>query len=155
MLPTAAGKLIDVNWQEGTTNIQTYSWNYKPYVEDIEDLAIVAFIQERNTKKILQASVEYKDLKVGNPDPFSERCNLYVYPNPANRLIYVNLGYRTEDKGRIELFDIHGKIVHEEIISPGYKVIQLDIDHILEGLYLIRWIESGQVKGVNKIVINR
>jgi hypothetical protein len=155
MLPTAAGKLLDDNWRKGTSDVRTYSWTYKPYVEDIEDLAVVAFIQERSTQKILQAAVVYKDLRVGNPVPYSERGNLHIFPNPAHQLIHVNLNYRTENKGRIELFDLHGKVVLEENIPPGYQIIQLDIDHVSEGLYFLRWSESGQVKGLGKLVINR
>jgi len=155
MLPSAAGKLLDDYWRKGISDVQTFSWTYKPYVEDLEDLAVVAFIQQRSSKKILQAAVEYKDLTVGKSDPLSESSSLSIYPNPANRLLHVNLGYRTEKKGRIELFDIHGKVVLKENVPPGYQVIQLDVDHLNTGLYLVRWSEPGQVKGVSKVVINR
>ncbi len=155
MLPTAAGKLLDDNWHIGTNDVQTLLWSYKPYVEDVYDLAVAAFIQERSTGKILQAAVEYQDLSVGKSDPLSEKGSLYIYPNPASRLIYVNLGYRTENNGRIELFDIHGKLVLEETVPPGYQVIQLDIDRLNNGMYVLRWIESGVVKGMNKVVVNR
>ncbi len=154
MLPTAAGKLLDYNWYKGTNEVQTFSWTYKPYVEDIDDLAVVAFIQERSTNKILQAAVESQDLRVGKSDPLSESGRLYIYPNPAHRLIHVNLGYRIENKGRIELFDIHGKVVLEETIPPGYQVIQLDIDQLNNGMYILRWSESGKVKGMSKVVVN-
>jgi len=155
MLPTPAGKLLDNNWQIGTNESQTFSWTYKPYVEDIDDLAVAAFIQERSTKKILQAVVEYHDPSVGKHDPLSESCGLYIYPNPAQRFIHANLGYSTENTSRIELFDIHGKVVFEETIPPGYQVIQIDIDQLYTGLYLLRWSESGKVIGVSKFVVNR
>jgi len=155
MLPTPAGKLLDNNWQKEINETQTFSWSYKPYVEDIDDLAIAAFIQERSSKKILQAAVAYYDPSVGKPDPLSENSSLHVYPNPAHQLIHVNLGYRIENTGRIELFDIHGKVVFEEAIPPGYQVIQLDINQLHNGLYLLRWSETGKVKGVSKFVVNR
>jgi hypothetical protein len=155
MLPTAAGQLLDNNWQKGISESQTFSWTNKPYVEDVDDLAVVAFIQERSTKKILQAEVVYHDQSVGKPDPLSESSSLNIYPNPAQRLIYVNLGYRIENAGRIELFDIHGKVVFEKTIPPGYQVIQLDIDQLKNGLHLLRWSEPGKVKGVGKFVVNR
>ena len=155
MLPTAAGTLLVDNWHKGINEEQTCTWTYKPYVEDIDDLAVAAFIQERSTGKILQAAVGYHGLSVGRPDPLSESGRLSIYPNPADRLIYANLGYRTENNGRIELFDIHGKVVLEEIVPPGYQVIQLDIDRLYNGMYILRWTESGQVKGMGKVVVNR
>jgi hypothetical protein len=99
--------------------------------------------------------VEYYDPSVGIPDPLSQYSSLHVYPNPAQQMIYVNLGNRSENTGTIELFDIHGKVVFEEIIPPAYQVIQLDIDQLHNGLYLLRWSETGQVKGVSKFVLNR
>ncbi len=154
MLPTAAGELLDNSWNEGISEVRSYSWTYKPYVEDIDDLAVAAFIQERSTKKILQAAVTYQDLRVGRSDPLSESGNLHIYPNPAHRFIHVNLGYRSENKGRLELFDIHGKHVLEVAIPPGYQVIQVNLDQVENGMYILRWSDSGMVKGMNKLVVN-
>jgi hypothetical protein len=154
MLPTAAGKLLDNTWNKGTSEERSFSWTYKPYVEDVDDLAVAAFIQERSTNKILQAAVEYQDFGVGNPDPIYERGGLHIYPNPAHRLIHVNLGNRIENSGRLELFDIQGKLVLEETIPPGYQVIQINIDQLGDGMYILRWSESAKVKGMSKVVVN-
>jgi hypothetical protein len=155
MLPTAAGKLLGDNWHKGTSEAQTVLWTYKPYVEDAEDLAVAAFIQERSTGKILQAAVEYQDLMVGKSDPLSESGNLPIYHNLSSRLLYVNLGNRTENNGRIELFDLHGKVVLEETVAPGYQVIQLDIGQLNNGMYFLRWTEAGRVRGMSKVVVSR
>ena len=155
MLPTAAGKLLGNSWQKGTNETQTVLWTYKSYVEDIEDLGVAAFIQERSTGKIFQAAVQYQDLTLGISDPLPESGNLHIYPNPASRLIYVNLGYMTESAGRIELYDINGKVVLEETVPPGYQVIQLDMDRLNNGLYILRWTESGRIKRMSKVLVNR
>ncbi len=65
MLPTPAGKLLGDNWRKGTSDTRTNTWVYAPYTEDIDDLAVVAFIQDRTSKRILQATVNYKDKTVG------------------------------------------------------------------------------------------
>jgi len=155
MLPTAAGKLLGNSWLKGTNESQTVLWTYKPYVEDVEDLAVAAFVQERSTGKIIQAAVEYQDQMVGTSDPLSESSSLHIYPNPASRMLYVNLGNRTENNGRIELYDIHGKLILEETVTPGYQVIQLDIDRLYNGMYILRWTEAGRVRGLSKVVVNR
>jgi len=155
MLPTAAGKLLGNNWHKGTAKSQTVLWTYKPYVEDVEELAVAAFIQERSTGKIIQAAVNYQDQMVGKSDPLSEIGSLHIYPNPASNLLYVNLGDRTENNGRVELFDIHGKVVLEETVIPGYQVVQLDIERLTNGMYILRWTESGRIKGLSKVVVNR
>ena len=155
MLPSAAGMLLNGNWSYGTSDAHTHSWTFKPYVEDIEDLAVVAFIQNRRTFEILQAAVVYKDLSVGGSEGISGPGKLQIYPNPALRLIHVNLGCRTENNSKIELIDLHGRVVHKENIPPGSHIVQLDIGHLNKGLFLLRWSETGRIKGLSKVVINR
>jgi hypothetical protein len=154
MLPTAAGKLLDNSWNEGMSEVRSHYWTYKPYVEDVEDLAVAAFIQERSTNRILQAAVTYQGLSVVSSGPLAQSGNLHVYPNPAHRFVHVNLGDRMENSGRIELFDIHGKRVLEETVPPGYQVIQLHLDQLESGMYILRWSESGMVRGMSKLVVN-
>jgi hypothetical protein len=122
-------------------------------VEDIHELAVVAFLQDRQfTGQIFQAAVDYKDPTVGIKDPASEIRGLNVYPNPAQSSVYVNLGSGTEHSGRIEVLDVNGKIVLQQQIPAGYQVIQLDIDQMNQGIYLLRWIESEKTMGISKLI---
>ena len=121
-------------------------------VEDMGELAVVAFLQDRTTGQILQAAVDYRDPTVGINDPASELRGLNVYPNPAKSTIYVNLGSSTEHSGRIELLDMNGKIVLQQQIPAGYQVVQLDINQMNQGIYLLRWIESENTMGISKLI---
>lgn len=152
MLPTPAGKLLGNNWYTGKSDVHTHSWNYKPYVEDIEDLAVAALVQDRSTGQIIQASVEYKTEMVGLRNPASQLSSLHIYPNPANSTLNVNLGARTEYSGKLELLDMNGKVVLSEHVSAGYQVFQLDIDHLNRGMYILRWFESELPGKVSKFV---
>jgi hypothetical protein len=154
MLPTPAGKLLDNDWNEGLSETRSYAWSYKPYVEDINDLAVAAFIQERQSKKIIQVALDYKNLEVGKSDLLSDQRGLHIYPNPAHQLIHVNLGHRTKNVGKIEIFDVHGRLVHAETIPPAYQIIQLNTDQLRNGMYILRWSESGKVKAMNKVVVS-
>jgi len=155
MLPTPAGRLLGDNWREGKSDVHTDTWTYRPYVENINDLAVAAFLQDRNNGQILQAAVDYKDKTVGVLDPVTEMRSLHIYPNPARNTFYVNLGAITEYYGRIELLDMSGKVVLAENVPAGYQIFQLDIEHLNRGMYILQWIESGEVKGVSKIVKTR
>ncbi len=155
MLPSPAGRLLGDSWRKGRIDDRTHTWSYKPYVEDLNDLAVVAFIQDRTTGKILQAAVDYKDETVGILKPLNEVGSFNIYPNPSQSYIYVNLGTRSEHVGRIELIDVNGKVVFEEHLPAGYQVFQLDLDPLSRGLYILRWIESDQIRGVSKVVKSR
>jgi hypothetical protein len=152
MLPSPTGRLLGDNWREGGIDNRSHSWDYKPYVEDIGELAVVAFLQDRTNGHILQAAVDYRDPTVGIMDPASELRGLNVYPNPAQSSVYVNLGSSTEHSGRIELLDVNGKIVLQQQIPAGYQVVQLDINQMNQGIYLLRWIESEKTMGISKLI---
>jgi len=111
-------------------------------VEDIHDLAVVAFIQDRTTGQILQAAVDYKDQTVSSPNLISELGDLTIYPNPTQNHIFINLGQRTSQAGSIEVTDINGRKVLEEHIPAGYQIFRLDVDHLKRGIYIIRWMET-------------
>jgi len=155
MLPNAAGKLLENNWYKGMSDSRSNFWTYKSYVEDIEDLAIAAFVQDRGTGKILQAAVNYQDKTVGAPNQISRPGIMNIYPNPAFHTIYVNLGDRTTHSGRIEVMDMSGKMVMEEQVPAGYQVIEMNIEDLDRGIYILHWLESGKVSGVSKMVKTR
>ncbi|MCK4749225.1 MAG: T9SS type A sorting domain-containing protein, partial [Bacteroidales bacterium] len=152
MLPTPAGKLLGDNWYKGKSDIRTNTWTYQPYVGDANKLAVVAFLQDRNSGKILQAAVDYADKTVGVGDGIRELATIQVYPNPAIRSFYVNLGTPSEYDCRYELMDISGKIVSNGNVPAGYQIYQVDIANLTRGLYIIYWYEGDQVRGLNKIV---
>ncbi|HDS07770.1 MAG TPA: T9SS type A sorting domain-containing protein, partial [Bacteroides sp.] len=155
MMPTAAGRLLGGNWYRNVKDIRTDTWTYAPYVEDVDDLGVAAFVQDRNTGQILQAAVNYKTPQVGIGDQPAGLGNLHVYPNPASHSIYVNLGSRTEHGGIIRLTDMSGRVVIAENMPAGYQIYQLDIQHLNHGMYVLEWIESGRIRGLNKVVKSR
>jgi len=152
MLPNPAGSLLGAYWRSGKSDVSSFSWSYKPYVEDIDDLAVAAFIQDRSTGQILQAAVNYKDNTVGRPDPDSDPGDLNIYPNPARNYIFVNLGYRSTHSGRIEVLDLNGRVAREEQIPAGFQVFQLDINLLNRGIYILRWTEANQINKTARLV---
>ncbi len=152
MLPTPAGKLLGQNWYQGVSVSMTNQWTFEPFIEDVADLVVVAFVQDRNTKEILQAAVNYKTPPTGILDRFADLRELQVYPNPAKDYLYVNLGSRTEIPGVLEVFDLSGRMVLNMETQPGYQIFNLDIQNLTRGMYIIRRIESGELVGRSKFI---
>ncbi len=155
MLPTPAGKLLGSDWVRGETDTLSYTWDYAPYVEDIEDLGVIVFVQDRETRQILQSASSHMDSQVGIFEKESEPAALSIYPNPATEFINVNLGEHASGKGKLEISDISGRIVLETEVLPGYAIYQLQISDLPQGLYMISWIEEGVLKGRNKLIRTR
>ncbi|MEZ5072453.1 MAG: PKD domain-containing protein [Bacteroidales bacterium] len=152
MLPTPAGSLIGNNWTYGQQASQSFSWSYASFVEDIDDLGVVAFVQDRATKKILQAEVVYKTPGVSVGRIHDRTAELLVYPNPASDHVFVNLGEPSEAKGRFQIVDVNGRLVLEEEVPAGYQLIRLDVQNLSRGFYFIHWFENGELKGRQKLV---
>jgi hypothetical protein len=152
ILPTSTGTLLGDKWVRGKSDIRSHTWSYKPYVEDIDDLAMAAFVQDRRTNRILQSVVVHKDQTVGVPKLKSESFSLTIYPNPSSQIIFTDLGSGSNVDGKMELWDLSGKKVMEEVVPPGTRIMQMEIGHLQKGIYVLRWIEAGQVLGLGKVV---
>ncbi|MCK5136027.1 MAG: T9SS type A sorting domain-containing protein [Bacteroidales bacterium] len=155
MLPTPAGKLLGNEWYNGKTDSRTYTWDYAAYVEDIEDLAVVAFVKVRDNGPILQVASNYLTPQVGIPDRRKEPGSLVIYPNPAVDHLYVNFGSQNENEGQLMIMDLSGKVVLTMDVQPGYSIHQLDVSNLSQGMYMIYWFESGVLRGRNKLVRTR
>jgi hypothetical protein len=113
---------------------------------------VVAFVQDRNTKEILQAAVSYRTPQVGIGDrPFGwETLNLY--PNPGRSVVFVNLGSEATVEGRFEIIDMNGRVVQNQLVPEGIQIHQIDIGLLDRGLYLVNWYEGEQLRARAKLV---
>ncbi len=128
MLPSPAGKLLGDNWTAGKNETKINTWNYATYVEHVEDLAVVAFVQNRNSNQILQAAVEHKTPLVGIGKTPVRTESLFIYPNPAKSYVNVNLGLPSEAAGRFEIVDMNGRVVLNENVPAGFQIYQLQVE---------------------------
>lgn len=155
ILPSPAGKLLGSEWYDGKTDSRSYSWDYQEYIEDIDDLAVVAFIQDRDHGQVLQVATAYLTPLVGQADKYQETRSLSIYPNPARDQLYVNIGSRHKNIGQIVFLDLSGKTVKVMDIQPDNSLYQLNVANLSMGMYMIYWIDSGVVRGREKLVITR
>lgn len=74
----------------------------------------------------------------------SDVQKVFVYPNPANNIVNINLaGFK--GKSEVSIFDVNGRVVLRREVSTAST--QLDISALPAGVYMIR-IKNG-VKGMN------
>ncbi|MEN8229528.1 MAG: T9SS type A sorting domain-containing protein, partial [Bacteroidota bacterium] len=152
MLPTPAGKLIAEEWVLDHTISLDHSWVYADYVEDIEDLAVAVFIQDRNTSRIIQSACKRLNDPVSVEKSLEEVATLHIYPNPVRNSFHINIGRPADRGGRFELIDMNGRIVMIEQVPPGYQIYQLNIHHLINGMYILHWYEADRFRGMSKIV---
>ncbi len=156
MLPTT-GILLGNNWSSGATEEIDFSWDYAGYVEDVEDLCVVAFVQDRevNHRWVFQAVAEPHPDYVGIYGKIDENRPMVLYPNPARDYLHVDFGSRAGNGDQLVVVDISGCKVMKTSIQQGTAVQRIDISRLPEGMFVVLWKESGMVRGRAKLVRHR
>jgi len=152
ILPSASGKLLGNEWGAGVSKILDFSWDYASYLENEEDLMLVAFVLDRDHGKILQSAVQEYNPGTGNGNRPAAEKELVIYPNPAYAYAYINLGVTVEQAGTLRLVDLTGRTVLTSEVLPGYSIYKLDISSLSQGVYMVQWMDSGVLKGHGKLV---
>lgn len=152
MIPSPAGTLYSKSWVRNETETYTYSWSYD-HVEDLSDLMVVTFLQDRETKKILQvATAEQSEFGVPARDQMAGV--MHVYPNPFGTFLRVDLGGPVREEGMLLLTDVSGRVVWNRDIVPGDHRFEIRADHLEGGVYFLLLEENGSIRG-RATVINR
>ena len=141
MLPTPAGKLLGDNWRRGKPDTRINTWAYAPYVEDGKELALVAFLQDRNSGHILQAAVDYRDETVGIPVSIPPGRKTGSLSQSGRSVNLCEPGSQHSAPGRIELLEMSGRLVMSEQVPAGSGLYQMDMGTLTPGMYMIRWID--------------
>ncbi len=156
MLPYPSGMLLGGNWVQGQSVSKSFTWDYKDYVEDVEELALVAFVLDRENGRVLQALISYHTNPVGTRERLrTGEARMTLFPNPATDFFYVNLGEEDVRKGELMMMDMSGKILAIREVHPGYKIQRVEIPDLPQGMYMVCWFESGQLKARNKLIRTR
>jgi len=149
MLPDAAGTFHSSDWVQGSSETFTYTWDYGAQGLDPSRFRIVAFVAAYDSNEILQAEVSsVQGTRTGKGSDIDaitsiaedlKSTNVKVYPNPATHHLNVSL----QNKGlsanaQWEIVSINGQLMKRGLWNRGYQQIQLDINDLAEGIYLLR-----------------
>lgn len=141
MYPSAFGTSIPIG---EIGNIQEFSFDIDvPAEYMIENCELVFFIQDNDTREVMNATTENLGQIVG----VSEVGELYsrVYPNPATDQVSI------ESEGvlkNISIFSLNGQKVYEVVLDQ--KNVILNIDFLETGMYMIR-LETEKGSKVEKL----
>ena len=120
----------------------SHTWPYA-HVEDLSDLVVVSFIQERETGKVLQVSAALEpEFPLGAGYPFA-REGISIYPNPVGEQMHVDLD-RNVPSSRLVITDLTGRILMKQEVIQGEKQI-IETVHLEQGSYLLLWKEGNRL----------
>lgn len=85
-------------------------------------------------------------------DPPSVSPDFIIYPNPTSGLLNVNLPDGA-DQAQIRVFDMRGRAVHKDLVTPAQQVI--DLNHLAAAVYLVDVKLSTGQQYVEKVIVLR
>lgn len=93
------------------------------------------------------------DISADVTENISNTAQLHVYPNPVENEFEVSLNAGGTAERKIQIFDIVGKLIHEEKISAAHQKINMNASAWKEGMYFLKVIYgNGQAKSVKLVV---
>ncbi len=80
---------------------------------------------------------------------------LDIFPNPTNSIITLNYSGFNSDRVKIEIMDISGRVIKEELILNATQANRMDLDlsDLSNGVYFLS-IQDGENRKVEKIIKN-
>jgi hypothetical protein len=157
MLPNPAGTSYYKSWSAGEHADVNYSWTFTN-VFDAEEVRVVAFVQNEDTREIYQTTIDKRDYLPPTSDNgiyLDQPLKIIVFPNPASGITYVKFNQPVNDKCRIELFDNIGKLLYSDEICKGEELVHFNTADLNNGLYILRIADNKRVIDVKKLIISR
>lgn len=81
----------------------------------------------------------------------TEANELMIYPNPANEAVEILLP-ESFTTGQVQFYDLQGRLALEQLIPGGNTLINIPINHLKSGLYLVK-LSSEKLFFVNKLMV--
>lgn len=75
-----------------------------------------------------------------------------LYPNPSTGSVTLQLN--TNEKGKIEIYNVMSKRVYHENFAEGTKQVQLSLEHLSTGNYIVS-VKTKECVMYNKLVLQR
>lgn len=143
LMPSAVGKKLATPMAQGTiVNIVESVRIENPDIV-ISQLAIVAFIQDEETKEVYQAAIDMSPTNLptvnitGTEDPeYAEKINFF--PNPANHELNIQLPVAVTKNTPVRMIDTYGRTVFENSFAPGDRAKTINTSDLIDGVYIMQ-----------------
>ncbi|MBC7774911.1 MAG: T9SS type A sorting domain-containing protein [Phycisphaerae bacterium] len=84
--------------------------------------------------------------------PASVALEIKVYPNPAVNFVNVDLP-QNDLTGTLSILSASGQTVRSMQSSEGQTSIQMDVQDLPKGVYLVRWVQSDEQVVLKKLLV--
>ncbi len=80
--------------------------------------------------------------------------SMNLSPNPATKLVNVQLRYTPQSAVRVVLLDLVGRALHTQTAVRGDATLQFDLSGLQKGVYLVQVFENEQLVSTKRLIKN-
>jgi len=155
MLPNTTGDAAGPFTQYTTKNFNyTYVYQTGTPTVDKTKVKVVAFLQDDNTKEVLQACVTSIYPYIGINEE-QEGVSFGMYPNPVENTLYMKYILDAQEVVTINVYNLLGALMisnAQGTQTSGEHTISLDVTSLPQGVYMVE-LQTERTKVVRKLIV--
>jgi Secretion system C-terminal sorting domain/Outer membrane protein Omp28 len=152
MLPSAAGATAGP-FTQYTAKSFNYTYTYQTGVNK-DEVKVIAFLQDDNTKEILQACITPIYPYVGLQE-VQEGISFGMYPNPVNNTLFMKYVLESQETVTVNVYNLLGSLMisnAQGTQTSGEHTISLDVTSLPQGVYMVE-LQTEKTKVVRRLIV--
>lgn len=155
MFPGATGSALPGTWAVGDVQTITFASTVPSYIYDVNEIAIVCFVQDNGNKQVKQAAISTTPLSVGDHSFANSPINMF--PNPASSLLNINFTLTENADVVVNIYNALGELVLSEnkgMYAAGEQSLQMNTEMLASGIYSVELV-TGDVRKKSLLSISK
>lgn len=151
MYPGQGGAGLPSSWTLGQDTTLSINASIPTYIYDIDELAIVCFIQDNGTKEVLQAGISWSP--VGIHDSNGVPSFISLFPNPAQDKVKIGFSSASDANVVINIYNSIGELIRTEnkgLYAAGKQEIEISIEMLASGMYTVELV-ADEVRASSRL----
>ena len=137
---------LQPNWDTYTIDLTKLRSITNSQIINLEDILSVVFTITGDGMNMNDFGINLKNLRfvpgstLMNP-PDYDGFNLLTFPNPANHTTTISFNLPADDRTRLEIRDIHGRVVMvviDKTLARGEQRVEVNISNLDQAIYIIQ-----------------
>lgn len=152
MLPDQNGTTLVNKTLNGSDQI-TVNWTMNN-IKDLNEVRVIAFVQNRTTKEVYQAEINTPQNTTGVSEFEKNASAFLIYPTPANKEITISRKNSEQSSATsVRLMDLLGSQILVKMFNSTQQSLKLDVANLARGIYFVI-LESENSKETKRIILN-
>jgi hypothetical protein len=157
LMPDAGGTALPATWAAGQSRDYTFNWDIENIIDN-ENLALVAFVQDVNTREVFQTGISAQfEIPTFTREritgPGNQQPEVIFYPNPATDRIFIRFREYLAEDHILEVYNISGNLVSTNLLRAGSNDYEFNAGN-LSGVFILRVRKNDSIIGTARVIIH-